>query len=177
MGLNERDFDRPAMHLMDAERLGELIDRHGPALVLFARQWCRDAEDVVQEGLVRLAGERPPPERPVAWLFRVVRNAAISASRSESRRKRRESAVARERAWFAPTENRSLDAEAVTEALASLPVDQREIVVAHLWGELTFDEIAELTGQSKSAAHRHYQAGLAALRERFGRDAARSTVR
>jgi RNA polymerase sigma-70 factor (ECF subfamily) len=177
MGINERNFDPPAMSPMDPQRLGELLDRHGPALVLFARQWCRDAEDVVQEGFVRLAGERPPPERPLAWLFRVVRNGAISAGRSEGRRKRRESTVAQRRAWFAPTENRALHADVVTEALASLPVDQRETIVAHLWGELTFDEIAQLVGQSKSTVHRQYQAGLAALRERLKSDAARSTVR
>ena len=177
MGINEREFDPQAMDLIDAERLGELIDRHGPALVLFARQWCRDAEDVVQVALVRLAGERPPPERPIAWLFRVVRNGAISAGRSESRRRRREIAVARERPWFSPAENRALDAEAVASALAALPVEQREVIVAHLWGELTFDEIAELSGQSKSAAHRHYQTGLAALRERLKSDAERSTIR
>jgi RNA polymerase sigma-70 factor (ECF subfamily) len=163
------------MTSIDPGRLGELIDRHGPALALFARQWTHDAEDVVQEALVRLAGERPSPDRPVAWLYRVVRNAAISAARSAGRRKRREHGIASVRPWFAPTEDRALDAEAVTSALAALPVDQREVIVAHLWGELTFDEIAELIGTSKSAAHRSYQAGLAALRERLTSDATRST--
>jgi RNA polymerase sigma-70 factor (ECF subfamily) len=155
------------MSVISPERLGELLDRHGPALVLLARQWTAGPEDVVQEALVRLAGQRPPPDQPAAWLFRAVRNAAISAGRSEGRRRKRETAVARERSWFLPTEDKSLDAAAATEALAGLPVEMREIIVAHLWGELTFDEIAQMTGQSKSAAHRHYQAGLAALRERL----------
>jgi len=155
------------MSVISPEHLGELLDRHGPALVLLARQRTAQPEDVVQEALVRLAGQRPPPDRPAAWLFRAVRNGAISAGRSESRRRRRETAVARERAWFLPTEDKSLDAEAATEALVGLPIETREVIVAHLWGELTFDEIAEITGQSKSAAHRQYQAGLAALRERL----------
>jgi RNA polymerase sigma factor (sigma-70 family) len=156
-----------SMSVITPEHLGELLDRHGPALVLLARQWTAHPEDVVQEALVRLAGQRPPPDRPAAWLFHAVRNGAISAARSESRRRRRETAVARERAWFLPAEKNSLDADAATEALSSLPIETREIIVAHIWGELPFDEIAQMTGQSKSAAHRQYQAGLAALRERL----------
>jgi RNA polymerase sigma-70 factor (ECF subfamily) len=155
------------MSVISPERLGELLDRHGPALVLFARQWTTHPEDVVQEALVRLAGQRPPPNQPAAWLFQAVRNGAISAGRSESRRRKRETDVARERTWFLPTEDKSLDATAATEALAGLPLETREVIVAHLWGELTFDEIAKMTGQSKSAAHRLYQDGLSKIRERL----------
>ena len=36
--------------------LGELLDRHGAALVLFARQFCASPEDVVQEAFVQLRG-------------------------------------------------------------------------------------------------------------------------
>ena len=50
----------------------------------------------------------------------------------------------------------------------SLPLEQREVIVAHLWGGLTFEQIGELSGCSASTAHRQYTAGLSAIRERLG---------
>jgi len=46
---------------MGPEQLAELVDRYGAALVLYARQWCATAEDVVQDALVKLAGQPQPP--------------------------------------------------------------------------------------------------------------------
>jgi RNA polymerase sigma-70 factor (ECF subfamily) len=48
-----------------------------------------------------------------------------------------------------------------------LPLDEREVIVAHLWGGLTFEQIAAVAGCSSSTAHRRYAAGLSALRERL----------
>lgn len=156
------------MSPIDPGRLARLLDEHGPALVLYARQWCATPEDVVQEALLRLVDQRPAPERVVPWLYRVVRNGAISAARSASRRTRRESAAGARMPWFEPSEDQRLDAETAARALEELPDDQRETIVARIWGGLTLEEVAELTGTSTSTAHRRYQAGLAALRERMG---------
>lgn len=154
--------------MMGPEQLGRLMDAYGAALVLYARAWCAAPEDVVQEAFVKLAGQGTPPDNPAAWLFRVVRNAALSAGRAERRRRRHE-AVAASRAptWFVPTEGTGLDAEAATEALRSLPDEWREVIVAHLWGGLTFEEVGALAGCSSSTAHRRYLAGLEALRARL----------
>lgn len=150
------------------DELGRLLDEHGPALVLYARQWCASPEDVVQEAFVQLARQSAVPDRPAAWLFRVVRNGAISLGRSSQRRKRREQSRAnRGAAWFMVSEADRLDGQEVAEALETLPAEQRESIVARLWGQLSFEEIAELSGTSTSTAHRWYQAGLSALRTRF----------
>jgi RNA polymerase sigma-70 factor (ECF subfamily) len=101
-------------------------------------------------------------------LYRVVRNGAISAARSARRRRHHEATAAgRATAWFIPSETGGLDAEAAESALAELPIEQREIIVAHLWGGLTFEQIAPLAGCSSSTAHRCYLAGLSALREKL----------
>jgi RNA polymerase sigma factor (sigma-70 family) len=153
---------------MDAQRLGQLIDQHAAALVLYARQWTSAADDVVQEAFVALAGQRPAPDKVVAWLYRVVRNAAIDAARSEQRRRRHETqAAARADTWFLPSEGAGLDERAAREALETLPVDLREPVVAHLWGRLSFEQIGKLMGTSTTTAHRRYEEGLSALRERL----------
>jgi len=150
------------------ELLGRLVDDHAAALVLYARQWCAAPEDVVQEAFLKLAQQLSVPDNPAGWLYRVVRNGAISAARSTRRRRRHEGlAAARAPAWFI-AEASALDAEAATAALQELPVEQREIIVAHLWGGLSFEQIAELVGTSPSTAHRWYTAGLTSLRERLG---------
>ncbi|HMF13447.1 MAG TPA: sigma-70 family RNA polymerase sigma factor [Gemmataceae bacterium] len=155
--------------MMGPELLGRLVDEHAAALVLYARQWCAAPEDVVQDAFLKLVVLKPPPEEPVPWLFKVVRNGAISSTRSARRRQRHETeASSRLPAWFVPTEGAGLDVAAATTALQGLPEEQREIIVAHLWGGLTFEQIAELTGTPASTAHRWYLAGLSALRERLG---------
>jgi RNA polymerase sigma factor (sigma-70 family) len=153
---------------MGPELLGPLIDAHAAALVLYARQWCAAPEDVVQEAFLKLAAIDPPPRRLLPWLYAVVRNGALSAARSERRRRTYEGrAAARAPAWFVSAEPTGLDAATATAALAELPPEQREAIVAHLWGGLTFDEVAELTDTSAATAYRRYAAGLAALRDKL----------
>jgi RNA polymerase sigma-70 factor (ECF subfamily) len=38
--------------------LSSVLAQHGRALVLYARQWCDCPEDVVQEALLELIGQR-----------------------------------------------------------------------------------------------------------------------
>ncbi|MGO8744378.1 MAG: RNA polymerase sigma factor [Thermoguttaceae bacterium] len=157
------------MNALGPEELSRLLDEHGRALVLYARQWCDTPEDVVQDALVLLVRQAVQPENAVAWLYRVVRNGAISALRSAGRRTQREAAVAhRAEPWFHASESDRLDAQEATRALAELSIEQRETIVARLWGGLSFEQIAELAGCSTSSVHRWYQKGLAALRERLG---------
>lgn len=151
------------------ELLAALLTRHAAALVLYARQLCDCPDDCVQESLIELAGQPHLPDDVVAWLYRVVRNRAISAARAATRRRRREQVAAAQRgAWFAAAaDDDRPDPRAVTEALAALPVADRELVVTRVWGGLTFQQIATLLGVSDSTAQRRYAAALAALRERL----------
>jgi len=158
---------------MDSELLGSLIDRFADRLGLYARQWCEEAEDVVQEAFVKLAAQTTTPLDPAAWLFRAVRNGAINAGIARRRRRQHEAKAAAQMAsWFEsgpPSSNdAAVDRASVQTALSVLPLEQREVIVARLWGGLTFEQIAALTGTSASSAHRLYHAGLTALRERLG---------
>ncbi|MGD2174170.1 MAG: sigma-70 family RNA polymerase sigma factor [Candidatus Brocadiaceae bacterium] len=149
--------------------LGRLLERHGRALELFARQYCDSPEDVVQYALLKLVQQKKRPDRVLPWLYKVVRNRAISVSRSASRRRRRErTASQNEREWFEPSYGEQLDAQAAARALGSLTDGQREAIVARIWGGLTYEEIGEAVGCSSSAAHRRYTAGMEVLRERLG---------
>jgi RNA polymerase sigma-70 factor (ECF subfamily) len=158
--------DEPPFPAVGPELLGRLLDRHAAALALYARQWCRTPDDVVQQAFVQLARQIAVPEHIETWLYRVVRNGAISAARAEQRRRRHEAAAAEMAGtWFVPSEPPGLDSAAAAAALENLTIEEREIIVAHLWGGLTFQDIAAVTGLSSSTAHRRYEAGLRHLRE------------
>jgi RNA polymerase sigma factor (sigma-70 family) len=151
---------------MEPTLLGWLYRKHAPALRLFARQWHDGGDDLVQNAFVRLAQQAIPPEKILPWLYRVVRNESIAAHRSSSRRRRREQRVSTAEAWFSNAEDQ-LDTVEATRALADLPLEFREVIVARLWGGLTFEDVAQLVGCSSPTAHRRYQAGLVLLRERL----------
>jgi RNA polymerase sigma-70 factor (ECF subfamily) len=148
------------------DELGRLYRQHARALLLYAQQWPGGGEDLVQDAFVKLAQQSPPPEQVVPWLYRVVRNGALEAGRGEIRRRRREDRASAAEAWFTSADDQ-IDGREATRLLAELPLEQREVVVARIWGGLTFEEVARLAGCSLPTAHRRYQAGLAALRERL----------
>jgi RNA polymerase sigma factor (sigma-70 family) len=158
--------ERPGMQGIASEELGRLYREHAPALRLYVRQWLAGDEDLVQDAFVRLAQQSPAPEQVLPWLYRVVRNGALAASRGGARRRCRQERASVSEAWFAAVDDR-IDGREATRLLAELPLEQREVVVARIWGGLTFEEVAQLAGCSLPTAHRRFQAGLAALRERL----------
>ncbi|HUE74700.1 MAG TPA: sigma-70 family RNA polymerase sigma factor [Pirellulaceae bacterium] len=148
------------------ELLGRLLDEHGGALVLYASQWTETPDDCVQEALIELVKQPILPHSPVAWLFRVVRNRAISQARAAGRRKKHERhAAALLPAWSQPAEEPPFSEQELAAAIDMLLPEHREVLVARVWGGLGFEEIAELVGAATSSAHRRYEAALANLRQ------------
>ena len=156
------------MPQLTAQLLAGLVDSHSAALKLYARQWCLAPDDVVQQALIDLAGCRELPDQPVAWLFGAVRRRAISRARSDRRRRQHEQAAAE--AWFQRRRDQHEAAETAAAALGELPLADREIVIAHLWGRLTFVEIAELVGLSASTAQRRFEAAIERMREKINQE-------
>jgi RNA polymerase sigma-70 factor (ECF subfamily) len=155
------------MHPIDPAKLGSWFDAYGGRLVLYARQWLsrQSAEDVVQDVFIRLFGQGDEPTNARAWLFRSVRNAAISAVRSERGRHRREHKVAgRQQDWFQSHAGDLLDAETAQSALTKLAENQREVIVLRIWGELTLAEVSQIVEMPISSVHECYRNGLIALR-------------
>lgn len=148
------------------DRLASLFDQYAAALVLYARTWCDSPEDVVQEAFLALSRQRRAPEQLVPWLYRCVRNGALSAARGSGRRRRREQRAARPESWFARTDD-GHDADVALGHLASLAPEHREILTARLWGGLSFEELGAIHGTSAATAHRRYSAALAVLQERL----------
>ncbi|MCE5302353.1 MAG: sigma-70 family RNA polymerase sigma factor [Planctomycetaceae bacterium] len=157
------------MGTLGPDAVTQLWREQSRALTLYARQWCDAPEDIVQEAFLTLVRQPSAPDNPLGWIYRVVRNRAQNAGRARRRRQSRETAAAQRRpSWFEPGHDDRLDADAASEALQQLPDDQREAIVARIWGGLGFDEIARLTDASTSTVYRNYRRGLRVLQERLG---------
>jgi RNA polymerase sigma-70 factor (ECF subfamily) len=148
----------------------QLLDENVRALTLFARQWDTvslgtNAEDIVQEAFLRLLQESPFPKSPKAWLFRVVRNLSIDLSRRKKEIQKNDLT----NHWFDHNHNNNNNnlTKDLTEGLQLLPQEVREIIVAKIWGNLKFHEIAELTNRPVSSVHHDYQQGINQLRKWF----------
>jgi RNA polymerase sigma-70 factor, ECF subfamily len=107
-----------------------------------------DAVDATQESLVaawrQLRGLREP-ERFDAWLQRIVVNAARQVMRAKRRRRTREipaSSVVELSGLPSPAGRE--DATVLDAALATLPVDQRSVLVLHHLEGRAVGELAEI---------------------------------
>ena len=147
-----------------------------PRLVLYARQLTpslADAEDVVQMAFVRWWRRFPDGDRNhVPLLFAAVRTIALDLRRGTLRRTRREgesylAEEAREPGYFEATAEDKDVARVVTQSLATLPEEQREVVTMHVWGGLTFAQIAEATDTSINTVAARYRYALKALQRRL----------
>lgn len=155
--------------MIEPAELRTLWLENADRLVLIARSMGGNAEDAVQEAFVALATEVTVPDDPLAWLVRVTRNRLLQWNRSQKRRVGRESAVSA-RPWLSDSSvaiDDRLDADAVSAALQKLDSPTREIMVMHLWGEMTFSSIAQVLEISRATAHRNYQYGVDQLRLQF----------
>lgn len=143
-----------------------LYRQHGAALLLFAVSICGErsrAQDVVQQVFLKFVetGSLRNAADAKSYVFTSVRNAAINESKS----RQRNVSIDDEQIWFEPP-SRDYAAELnLRHALQALPDDQREAVVLHVWGDLTFAQIAEVLGINASTAASRYRYALAKLRE------------
>jgi RNA polymerase sigma-70 factor (ECF subfamily) len=61
-----------------------------------------------------------------------------------------------------------LEAEQATALLRHLTPEQREVILLRLWDDLSYAEIAEMTGKTEGACKMAYRRGLDALRAHAG---------
>lgn len=161
--------------MISAQELARLYRDHAAALELLCRGRCASPEDCVQEAFIRLAQLAQVPVEPIAWLAKVSRNLAIDKSRAASRQKRLESDYADQcTRWFMPSTDQTQfeRIQDVQVALKKLDTVTRDVVVAHLWGNMTFRQIAEAFELSKSSANRMFQQGIQLMRQMMNDDQA-----
>ncbi|HUR44886.1 MAG TPA: sigma-70 family RNA polymerase sigma factor, partial [Candidatus Saccharimonadales bacterium] len=153
-----------------------LYDEHAPALFGFLLNLTRneaDTRDLMQELFCKLAS-KPEQLRDVkemrAYLIRLSHNLAIDLMRRASTRQKYHDGFASEmKEVFASSPNPDEQAfhRALDAALGELPPEQRSVVHLKLWGEFTFEEIAQILEIPLNTAASRYRYGLDKLRERL----------
>ena len=143
-----------------------LYRQHGAALLLFAQAMTGErsrAQDTVHQVFLRLIenGNLSRAEDKKAYLFACIRNAILN----ERSRQNRHGPLETDSTWFSPPDRDVMREENLRRALLALPDDQREIVILHIWGELTFSQIGDLLSVSSNTAASRYRYALRKLRD------------
>lgn len=156
------------------EAFTELVERFGPALLRTAQTLTgsqAEAEDVVQETLVALVRTRaqlPLVQNFTAYLFTVLRHAARRQVERRERERRKGLAWADRAAERTTTDRVSHETdrlERLREAVARLPLEQRELLALKLDAGLTFREIAEQLSMNSNTVASRYRSAMQTLRE------------
>jgi len=153
------------------DRLADLYDRFAGTLFRHAAMILADrvaAADVVQNVFLRLAKAGSGGDvESVAYLRRAVRNECYSAMRT----RRRDVVIAVDAVLLERVEgadDRPAERLALEQALQQLPAEQREVVHLKVWEGMTFQEIADLTGESLNTAASRYRYATDKLRVILG---------
>jgi RNA polymerase sigma factor (sigma-70 family) len=155
-----------------------LFEEEGQALVRLVRLFVDDrnaAEDLVQEGFIRLArsAHRIKDEsKAAAYLRSIVLNLARDHNRRGLVSLRHHLPLDDRRASTEDTIVLRDDQQAVIDVLRDLPHRQRDCIVLRYYEELGIDDIAASLGISRNSVKTHLRRGLAAMERALGLDPA-----
>jgi RNA polymerase sigma-70 factor (ECF subfamily) len=157
----------------DIDAFAELSRRYRATYTRFAVRMVGnrdDAEDVLQSAFIRAyrALDRcRDPSKFGGWLYQIVANECRTFVLRRARRERRvvrDELVLRDAA-AAPRDEMQDTLEDVEYALAALDVEQREAFVMKHVEQLSYEEMAEITGDGMSALKMRVKRACARLRE------------
>lgn len=161
------------------------LKENASKLLLFARQQSRsdeDAEDILQESLIRLARKEASGEfmgGQEAWLpyvYTSIRRLAVDYGRKEDRRTKREEMGGENihpsedfpDPWLMSESGDEELRELVEAQLKKIPQKFSEVIVLKIWGEQTFQQIADTLGISLNTVASRYRYGIDMLRKAIG---------
>ena len=173
----------------EARAFETLMLRHRTAVYSFLLRLTGErtrAEDLAQETFLRLvkgAAAWEPRAAVRTWLFAIARNLAVDAARRQVFRATESldaTAGDGEGPRHAPPAATDPGPDEAAEAaqlrpkleaaLASLPLEQREVFLLREHAGLSFPEIAEATGVNENTVKSRVRYALLALRERLAAD-------
>jgi len=158
----------------DVDAFAMLVDRYSDRYARYAVHMVgnrEDAEEALQDAFVRAyrsLGQYREEERFAAWLYRILVNQCRTVVAKQRRRDR----------TFLELDPAELDVEAdapaddalplrdqLERALQQLPPDQREAVVLKYSEDLSYEDMAAITGAGVSALKMRVKRAFARLRE------------
>ena len=160
----------------DVEAFGPLVERYEHDYVRFARRMLGshdDADEALQAAVLRAyraLAQCRDPQRFGAWLYHIVANECRTRATRGGRRERRflrDEATLERASVDHPAEGGALRDE-IQHALDQLPEDQREAFVLKHVEDLSYDEMAEITGAGVSALKMRVKRACERLRDLLG---------
>lgn len=150
---------------IDRDQIRKLYEHHSRGLFAYACSFVASfacAEDALHQVFERiLRGDLEIEGEVVPYLYRAVRNVALNQIRNRSRE------VNLDDTWLESPAGMELTGFELQSSLQDLPEDQREVIVLHVWGGLSFEAVAAALGISPNTAASRYRYGLSKLREQF----------
>ena len=162
------------------------LQENGARLLLYARQQTRseaDAEDVLQEALVQLVHAvdsgsfQGGAQQWLSYAYTAIRHQAMDKGRRAEVRKQyaeREQDGMQEgeadEPWLHCAEDDEYLRRRVEGLLKKLPREYAEVVVLKIWGEHTFQEIADITSTKLATITSRYRYAMQAMRKALDED-------
>ncbi len=156
------------------------LDANGARLFLYARQQTfsrSDAEDVLQNALLQLVrtvecGDfRGDSSQWLAYALSAIRHLAVDEARRQlTRRNYRESFLPDDQTdnpWLHSSIDDDINRRHVEGVLQSLPSDYAEVLILRIWEELSFQQIARVTGENLSMINSRYRRALELFRKKL----------
>jgi len=146
------------------------IERERPRLLRYACYRlgnADDAEDAVQDVLLRMQSAVSRPERPVAYLYRSLANLCASRMRGQ-----RVGQVSLEEAKHLACEEPadfSQEFQRISQLLAMIPDEQQEVIRLRFHCDKSFAEIADILGVPLATAKSRFRYGMEKLRSSMAR--------
>ena len=151
----------------DVEAYGILVERYQRRFTRFATRLLgnrEDAEEALQDAFLRAyraLARYQDRQRFGPWFYRILVNRCRSLGAQRSRRRRLESTLTHEESSVAATEV----AEDPAWLLRHLPMEQREVFLLRYVEDMSFEDIAALTGIGISTLKMRVKRGLERLRK------------
>jgi RNA polymerase sigma-70 factor (ECF subfamily) len=150
---------------LDRDSVRQLYELHARGLLAYACSFVTSfatAEDVLHQVFERLLrGDLAITGAPLAYLYRAVRNASLNKIRD------RAGEVDFDEGWLDSPAGMEHTAVELQSALRELPEQQREVILLHVWGQMSFEEVASALEIPPNTAASRYRYGLSKLREQF----------
>ena len=166
--------DKRAKDLL--ELLREVYGRHRQGLYSLALSMTgshQQAEDAVQEAFLKMAARPLPEGDAVAYVYKVVRNAAIDSRRAGARERQFTESLLN--GYGQPQGEKDPSAHAldqereqiIRDAIEQLPEAEREAIVLKGLAELTFEQAGEVSGVPAKTIATRYRRALQKLETRL----------
>ncbi len=159
------------------------LGENSARLMLYARQQCRreaDAEDVLQEALMQLvrtveSGDfKGNPEQWVSYVYTAIRHRAMDKGRREEVRRNyvqrvqdADSDLGIDDPWLVCAADDEYMRQQVEVLLRQIKPAFAEVIVLKIWGERTFQDIADILKIPLATVSSRYRYGLEKLRVAF----------